>query len=255
VTVSDDDLRLNHEFVTAFETLRKRHGYREMSDAALRDIADQTGVPYATLRTARHLRNAIAHADPVNRRTLTDLYVVLSGIVDESPKMTTLPKAEPVSKPPTRAFRLHAWLDADLEEQMLANGFVSVGGEEIGDLSGIHDPEAIRRITRVTVADRSDRAIALFVGYWRRFLWEAEVGDLVVLPLRDRTVAIGVLVGPYHFVATAEPHARHRRAVSWEAVVPRDDFDPDLVTTLNGQHTVQEFKAPNAVERLRRFCT
>lgn len=28
--INDNELRVNHEFVTAFETLRKLHSYREM---------------------------------------------------------------------------------------------------------------------------------------------------------------------------------------------------------------------------------
>ena len=142
------------------------------------------------------------------------------------------------------AYRVHAWRDPQLEREMIANGFVSIGGNEIGDLTGVTDAETIRDWLTESMLDRSPRAISLFVGYWRRFLWEAEPGDLVVLPTRTRDVAIGEFVGPYHFVRSAEPHARHRRAVSWIAsAVDRDAFDADLVTTLNGQHTVQEFKA------------
>ena len=135
---------------------------------------------------------------------------------------------------------------------MTANGFVSIGGDEIGDLTGVTDAETIRDWLTESMPVRTPGAISLFVGYWRRFLWEAAAGDLVVLPTRTRDVAIGELVGPYHFVKSAEPHARHRRAVSWIATaVDRDAFGADLLVTLNGQHTVQEFKAARAVSLLR----
>ncbi len=247
---TDEELRLNHEFVMAFESLRKQYGYREMSDSALEEIADSTGIAYTTLRTARHLRNAIAHADPVNRTALMQVLEMISTPTEAA----RAPLAATTSSSARRAFRVHAWLDEDLEKRMLANGFVSVGGDEIGDLSAIDDAETIRDLLTSSMRDRSPRAIAIFVGYWRRFLWEAATGDLVVLPLRDRTVAIGEFVGPYHFVATADPHARHRRAVSWTVRVERDDLDADLVKILNGQHTVQEFTDPSAVERLRRLA-
>jgi hypothetical protein len=248
--ITDAELRENHEFVTAFETLRKRHGHREMSDFALRQIADAAGVDYETLRLARHLRNALAHDEPVNRETLRRYLDILTALA--RPPEPLAATAEPARADDTKAYRLHAWRDPDLERAMLANGFVSIGGDEIGDLAGVTDPEDIRAWLTDSMPGRTPRAISLFVGYWRRFVWEAGVGDLVVLPTRERDVAIGELVGPYRFVETADPHARHRRAVSWiAAAVDRDAFGADLITTLNGQHTVQEFKAPRAVERLR----
>jgi len=135
---------------------------------------------------------------------------------------------------------------------MIANGFVSIGGNEIGDLTDVSDPEVIRAILTESMPTRSTRAISLFVGYWRRFLWDAAPGDLVVLPTRTPNVAIGEFVGPYRFVASSEPHSRHRRAVSWNATgIDRSAFGADLVVTLNGQHTVQEFKAVDAGRRLR----
>jgi hypothetical protein len=37
--ITNEELRQNHEFVTAFEVLRKQHGCREVHDSALREIA------------------------------------------------------------------------------------------------------------------------------------------------------------------------------------------------------------------------
>lgn len=247
--ITDDELRVNHEFVTAFETLRKRHGHREMHDAALRDVADSTGVTFETMRIARHLRNALAHDDPVNRDTLLRHHQILTeaiGLRVADPQLDARAGASHV-----RAYRVHAWRDERLEREMIANGFVSVGGAEIGDLTGVEDFELIRSWLAEALPQKGPGAIGLFVGYWRRFL-NATAGDLVVLPTRTREVAIGEFVGPYHFVNNVEPRARHRRAVSWNAVgVKREVFGPDLLVTLNGQHTVQDFKAPGAVSRLR----
>jgi hypothetical protein len=248
--ISDDELRINHEFVTAFETLRKRHGHREMSDAALRDVADAAGIEFETLRVSRHLRNALAHDEPVNRDTLLRYLGILTEGVN-GPKRRAGESAVSLPRPDVRAYRVHAWLDADLEREMLANGFVSVGGAEIGDLTGVTDAEYIRSELTRTMTERAPRAINLFVGYWRRFLWEAESGNLVALPTRDRCVAIGEFVGPYFYVADAGPHARHRREVAWIGPpVSRNAFGHDLLVTLNGQHTVQDFKAEGAARRL-----
>lgn len=259
--ITDVELRMNHEFVRAFETLRKRFGFREMSDNALREIASETGHRYESLRILRHLRNAIAHDEPVNRELLEqrlhDLQRMLGLEVPPPPPpaprplATEEPKNGAATRASNRAYRIHAWRDARLEQEMIANGFVSIGGEEIGDLTDVRDPEVIWQRLSATMTDRTRSAIALFVGYWRRFLWDAQVGDLVVLPTQDQAIAIGCFVGDYHYVAPAAPQARHRRAVSWDAIgVPRNALGDDLLRIVSGRHTVQDFKAPNAVDRL-----
>lgn len=246
---TDAELRTNHDFVLAFETLRKQHHQREMHDVALRQIADATDLDYRDLRVARSLRNALAHGEAVNRETLQRHLDLLRGIATPARPDRAVLDADDV-----RAYRVHAWQDPRLEQEMLANGFVAIGGAEIGDLSDVHDPEVIRaRLTR-SMPDRKPKAISLFVGYWRRFRWEAESGDLVVLPTRDRLVSIGEFVGPYHYTDGPEPRVRHRRPVSWlRTGIYRDAFDSDLVTVLNGQHTVQDFTTADAVDRLRRI--
>lgn len=245
--ITDTVLRENHAFVMVFETLRKRHGYREMSDAALADIARVSGVPFEKLRVARHLRNALAHGDPVNRDALRRAGADLGAVLGEkvTPVSADAPRRE------ARALRVHAWLDERLEQEMLANGFVSVGGDEIGDLTAVDDLDLIRQELTRTMPDRKPQAIRIFVGYWERFL-EAEPGSICALPTRGGTVAIGEFVGPYHYVANAEPRARHRRNIGWLTLgVDRSAFSADLTTTIQGRHTVQEFKAPNASQRLR----
>ena len=250
--LSDEELRRNHDFVMAFEALRRTYGYREMSDAALTHIAAETGIAYEGLRIARALRNALAHGDPVNRETLAAVFEKLTGTTPMHQRRTEISACEESGR---QAYRIHAWQDERLEDLMLANGFVSMGGAETGDLSQVEDCEVIRGRLKASMPDRTSTAIGFFVGYWRRFLW-AEVGDLVVLPTCDRSVSIGEFVGRYGYVAAAQPQARHRRAVSWLAErIDRDRFDPDLRKILSGRHTVQEFTSPGSAQRLLDIAT
>ena len=43
-----------------------------------------------------------------------------------------------------RAFRIHAWKELDLEQEMIAGGFIGIGGSELGDLSAMFDKEDLR---------------------------------------------------------------------------------------------------------------
>lgn len=220
-----------------------------MDDAALHQIAGSLDCDFADLRMARSLRNAIAHAEPTNPQRVEEYLQILEESMNV--KSDREERRPPASEPPRSAYRIHAWLDEELERDMLANGFVSVGGDEMGDLTGVSDPDEIRRRLERSMPDRTPRAIRIFVGYWKRFLCEASSGDVVVLPTRDGTVAIGEFTGPYRYVAEADPHARHRRAVDWHTdSVDRDDLREDLRKVLSGRHTVQDFKAPDAARRL-----
>lgn len=252
---TDAALRLHHEFVSAFETLRKSFGYREMGDDALRYVAEQTDVQFEDLRVARHLRNAVAHDEPVNVATLRKyLDILTSGERLDMAEDDACVRS--VRRPGAwRAFRIHAWKDDRLEREMLSNGYVSMGSDELGDLSSVRDPETIRTELLQALPDRTSGAIGIFVGYWKRYLWEATAGDIVVLPTQDKAVAIGEFVSRYFYVDTAEPRARHRREVAWSSVgVPRSDLGIDLLKVINGKHTIQEFKQVRAAERLQAIC-
>ena len=152
----------------------------------------------------------------------------------------------------SHAYRVHAWKDRTLERAMLTEGFVSIGGDELGDLSRIRRPEVIHALLTASMPDKRPMAITLYVGYWRRFLWNAQVGDVVVLGTRDRKVAIGEFSGPYTYIADGDERARHRRPVLWKGVgIERSSLGEDLLRTMNSQHTVQDFTAANATARLR----
>ncbi len=88
-----------------------------MTDDALREIAAVTDSSFEDLRGARHLRNALAHGEIVNRVSLMKYQLVLAKALGEQPV------TEPAEAGPSRehAYPLHAWLDPRLEQEMLAN--------------------------------------------------------------------------------------------------------------------------------------
>jgi hypothetical protein len=168
------------------------------------------------------LRNAVAHADYVDRNKLRELTRALAAIdLEESepvlamgpPSVDYLKSYDAASRRLEvlggGAFRVHAWRDEPLEQEMIANGFVAIGGSEVDDLTRVSGDEEVRRLLTESI-------------------------------------------GPYHYVDHVDPHARHRRAVSWDAInVDRDAFGTDLRKVLSGRHTIQDIKTSDAVRRLR----
>lgn len=256
----NEELRENHEFVSRYERLRKHFGLREMGDDALQFIESMTGVPVQTLRIFRHFRNALAHDDPVKRENLVKYLGKLRTVVDDldGPLLYGYTVAWPEARPARpsapasehrRAFRLRARGDPDLERLALANGFVSVGGDEIGDVSDMSD-EDIGRTLKVTKPNTAS-TIGRWVAYWRRFRDEVQVGDIVALSTEAGDFAVGEIVGDHRYVEHATPLARHRRAVDWVATgIARSDAREDFRKTLNARGTILEFKPVDAAQRL-----
>lgn len=259
--IGEEELRQNYHFVSRFEQLRKHFGFNEMDNAALVAIAEALAVPVETLRIFRHLRNALAHDDPVNRETLLRYLDRLTSVTrdlggsTEGDAMEAAPIApERSDERERRAFRLRAWGDPALEQLALANGFVSIGGDEMAqDVANMTLAE-IREVLRTTKPN-NESTIGRWVAYWRRFRDEARTGDVIALSTDEDDFAVGEFVGDYHYVPHAQPVARHRRAVDWRATgIPRGDVGDDLRRTLVARGTILEFKPPDAARRLLRIA-
>lgn len=104
-----------------------------------------------------------------------------------------------------------------LTTELVDEGFVSVGWDELGDLRSIDGGrDGLKQVVAETYPDRKPRAIAGWVGILARLRDEMQVGDVVVAPYKpDSTINIGIVTGDYEYVADAETH-RHRRPVQWK---------------------------------------
>jgi restriction system protein len=88
-------------------------------------------------------------------------------------------------------------------------------------------------------------------GKFFRFIYEINVGDLVVYPaLPDKTIYVGYISADYTF-AKASPFP-HQRSVAWTFMIPKSDFSLAARYELGAARTFFEFKK-NAKELLARI--
>jgi hypothetical protein len=153
-----------------------------------------------------------------------------------------------------RAIRIRAWGDADLEARCVHEGFVVMGGDEVGDMTVWPGRDQLAVTLTAHLRGRDSQAIKLFCTYWDRFLRYMRIGDVVALPSKaTRTVAIGRVVGPYEFhqVEGGDDRIWHRRAVKWiVADLDWDLLDDDLRRGVNAPGTIGALNAPAAAHRL-----
>lgn len=139
-----------------------------------------------------------------------------------------------------------------LTDELVDEGFVSIGWGELGDLREIgesrHD---LKAVLAETYPDRKPGAIAGWAGILHRFVYQIQEGDIVVAPFKpDSTINIGIVSGPYRYDPAASTHP-HRRGVTWKKLgVSRTVFTQPALYELGAFLTVfgirkhaEEFRA------------
>lgn len=127
-----------------------------------------------------------------------------------------------------------------LTYQLVDEGFVSIGWDEVGDLSRFPGGRAsIKKALAERHPDAKTNSIAGQAGVLYRFAHEVAVNDIVVAPYKpDSTINIGVIDSPYYFEAGASTH-RHRHRVRWvKTGLPRAVFSQSALYELGSALTL-----------------
>jgi len=119
---------------------------------------------------------------------------------------------------------IHAGRGGEADSLFLKKNVVALAWHELGDLSKINpDRETLKELIKKTYPNKKPMSIAIDAGQLFRFVYEMEIGDLVVYRSRlDREVHIGRIEGNYSFVA-GEVYP-NRRLVKWLKSLPITSF-------------------------------
>lgn len=127
---------------------------------------------------------------------------------------------------------------------LVQGGFISIGWEELGDLSGIEiDRDLLKRRLAETYPTAKPGAIPVWAGVIYRFIAEMQIGDYVISPNKaDRTLNFGIVEGPYYFEPAAEVHGNRRRVRWIKTDVPRDTFSQSALHEIGSAVTLFQVK-------------
>ncbi len=156
------------------------------------------------------------------------------------------------SNPISLVWLVRAGANGEDDDANLVNGLAILGWQEIPDLTGSADKEAIRERVRQGYPDESNRYIGSTTGQLASFVLDMKEDDIVVLPLKTRPerVALGRVTGPYIY-QEVNGVERHTRPVDWiRPDVPRSDFGRDLQGPLNFNRTVWRMQRNDAERRI-----
>lgn len=152
---------------------------------------------------------------------------------------------------PKAVWLMRAGRHGEDEALALKEGLAIIGFREVPDLKQFLSREAlVDRLLKSDPEGSRHRAENLASQLWA-FREEAEVGDIVVLPLKSRPgqIALGRLTGQYGFSHIGDAE-RHVRPVKWEQLVPRSTFRQDLLYSFGAFLTVCRIQRNDAERRV-----
>jgi len=153
-----------------------------------------------------------------------------------------------------RVWCVRAGARGEREQFALDNDVVVIGWQELDDLTSVGTWEELTKLLSDTYPNKNKRSIGMSCGQIWRFLKEISENDMVLLPLKSTpTVAVGKIVGPYKFVPTNPPDAKHVRPVKWlEKSLPRSMLDADIQRSLYTYLTVFKVGDEECAKRIQK---
>lgn len=138
------------------------------------------------------------------------------------------------------------------EREALEAGVITIDWPELPDLSGVASGEEMKALYRRLCRETRESVYTSKAGQVWEFIHGILVGDMVVLPLKNREeVAVGRVTGPYAYRDDHPSNVQHVRPVRWLAKdLARSGLGEDFRARLGARRTVWKIDIPDAEDRL-----
>ncbi len=119
-------------------------------------------------------------------------------------------------------------------------GYVAIGWHRMGDFSQVNPTrEAFKSAYVQAYPNEKPGKVPVAAGVPYRFAVEMKVGDVVIYPSKqDRMVNIGLIDGPYEYVANAPFDCPNRRKVKWLKHIARTSFSQSALNEIGSAITL-----------------
>jgi restriction system protein len=108
-------------------------------------------------------------------------------------------------------------------EDFKSGSRVSIGWEEMGDLSSLKSRDDFTRAVERTYQGLKKAQVSAYASQPYRFVREVRVGDSVVTyDSSARTYLLGTVTAEYQYAPSEYPEQPNIRRVKWRGEVPRD---------------------------------
>ncbi len=120
---------------------------------------------------------------------------------------------------------IHAGSEGEADSLFIKNKVIAIGWRRIGDLSKYKDREAYKNILQKNYEDMSVGALRNTAGIFYRFVYDMQIGDLVIYPSkRSKQIYNGEVKSEYQYMSESTTGFINQRDVEWKANYPRTRF-------------------------------
>ena len=120
---------------------------------------------------------------------------------------------------------IHAGSEGEADSLFIKNKVIAIGWRRVGDLTQYKDREAYKNKLQETYKDMLAGAYPNTAGIFYRFVYEMQIGDLVIYPSkRSKQIYIGEVTSEYKYRPDSHEEFVHQRNVEWKANYPRTKF-------------------------------
>lgn len=146
---------------------------------------------------------------------------------------------------------IHGGRTGDVNSLFLNHNVIALGWGIMGDLSALSpDREGFKERVMEVYPDHKPGAVPIMAGQMYRFIYEMQIGDLVVyFSKQDRQVHIGKVEGEYVYNAEPESSYPHQRTVRWIARLPLTHFSKKALSEIGS--SMSFFQVKNYAEEFR----
>jgi restriction system protein len=143
------------------------------------------------------------------------------------------------------------------ESYALAHDVVTIGWENLGDLSGVKSKDELSVLMKKTYKHVSESTLRIWLAEVWKLRETIKNGDIVALPLKARSaVAFGRINGPYRFDPNGPYDGKHQRPVKWiRTDVPRAEIEEDILFSLGSTLAVFQVQRNDAESRIEALLT
>ena len=138
------------------------------------------------------------------------------------------------------------------EDFAIKHNIAVIGWDELSNLSDVNS----RNILSALMAEKYPDAKAQTQMNWVSTVWpfinDMKPGDWVAMPLKNRGVVLfGEITGDYQYFPDNPHGCKNTRPVKWVDVeVPRNQIDPELLSSINSRRTACRIRVDDAEERI-----
>ncbi len=120
---------------------------------------------------------------------------------------------------------IHAGSEGEADSLFIKNKVIAIGWHHVGDLTQYKDRETYKNVLQQTYKDMPVGAVRNTGGIFQRFVYEMQIGDLVIYPSkRSKQIYIGEVKSEYKYRPDSTKEFINQRDVEWKANYPRTRF-------------------------------